>query len=146
MRNCTKVTHNLQTPNMTGYGLTFRPTLMLDQKGAIKETRLVFNQMANFRNGLRPRLPATSHVQVIVDQKNSPEFKLTNYGSYNKHNVVLSNHLGAKIPNYFLEKCHNEIEFFRRIKPVTFWGSFKCFTYRLYDEDAGKLVGFAAAK
>lgn len=52
-------------------------------------------------------------------------------------------HLGAKIPNYFLEKVHNEVALFREVKPVTIRSSLKCLTFRLYDEESRTLVGFS---
>src|ERR1700742_4626614 len=51
-------------------------------------------------------------------------------------------HLSPRIPNYHLEKCHNEEALFQAVKPVTFFGSFKSLTFRLWDEQRRKLVGF----
>lgn len=51
-------------------------------------------------------------------------------------------HLSPRIPNYYLEKCYNEIPMFREIKPVTFLSSLKAITYRLWDEQHQRLVGF----
>ena len=52
-------------------------------------------------------------------------------------------HLGAKVPNYFLEKVHNEVALFREVKPVTMLASLKCLSFRLYDEESRSLVGFS---
>ena len=52
-------------------------------------------------------------------------------------------HLNARIPNYYLEKCHDEIVHLRPIKSVRFWRSLKSLQFRLWDEDANKLVGFS---
>lgn len=51
-------------------------------------------------------------------------------------------HLSPLIPNYYLEKCHNENPVFQGVKPLTLISSFKSFSLRLYDEAAGKLVGY----
>lgn len=51
-------------------------------------------------------------------------------------------HLSPRIPNYYLEKCYNEIQLFREVKPVTFLSSLKSITYRLWDEQHRRLVGF----
>lgn len=51
-------------------------------------------------------------------------------------------HLSPRIPNYYLEKCYNEIQLFREIKPVTFLSSLRSITYRLWDEQHQRLVGF----
>ena len=51
-------------------------------------------------------------------------------------------HLSARIPNYHLEACHQADPLFQRVKPVTLLGSFKSFTFRLWDEQRRMLVGF----
>jgi len=51
-------------------------------------------------------------------------------------------HLSPRIPNYHLEKCHEAEPLFQTVKPVTFWASFKSFTFRLWDERERRLVGF----
>lgn len=50
-------------------------------------------------------------------------------------------HLSPKIPNYKLEQAFNENPSLQ-IKPVTIWMSLKSLTYRLWDEQKQKLVGF----
>ena len=52
-------------------------------------------------------------------------------------------HLSARIPNYHLEKCHKAEPLFQTVKPVTLVGSFKSFTYRLWDEQKRRLVGYS---
>ncbi|HET7625478.1 MAG TPA: fatty acid desaturase [Verrucomicrobiae bacterium] len=51
-------------------------------------------------------------------------------------------HLSPRIPNYNLEKCHNAEPLFQSVKPITLFSSFKSFTFRLWDEQRCKLVGF----
>ncbi len=51
-------------------------------------------------------------------------------------------HLCPKIPNYFLEKCYKENPLFQEIKPITFFSSLKSMTFRLWDEQNHRLVGF----
>lgn len=55
-------------------------------------------------------------------------------------------HLGPRIPNYQLEKCHNENSLFERINPITLLSSLKSLTFRLWDEERHKLVGYGGAK
>ncbi len=55
-------------------------------------------------------------------------------------------HLSPKIPNYNLESCHYENEAFEEIKPITFWGSFKTWKLKLWDEERQKLVGFKSVR
>jgi omega-6 fatty acid desaturase (delta-12 desaturase) len=51
-------------------------------------------------------------------------------------------HLSPRIPNYHLEKCHKAEPMFHNVKPVTLFSSFKSFTFRLWDEQRRKLVGY----
>src|SRR6185369_11352704 len=51
-------------------------------------------------------------------------------------------HLSPRIPNYNLEKCHQANPLFQTVKAVTFLSSFKSLTFRLWDEQRRKLVGY----
>ncbi|MEO6740912.1 MAG: fatty acid desaturase [Chthoniobacteraceae bacterium] len=55
-------------------------------------------------------------------------------------------HLSSRIPNYNLERCHEADPMFRDVKPLTFFNSLKSLTYRLWDEQRGRLVGFRHAR
>ena len=50
-------------------------------------------------------------------------------------------HLGPRIPNYLLEKCHKENPVFQ-VPSLSFGRSLKSLLYRLWDEDAQRMVGF----
>ena len=51
-------------------------------------------------------------------------------------------HLSPRIPNYHLEKCHDAEPLFQTVKPLTLFASFKSFTFRLWDEQRRRLVGY----
>ena len=51
-------------------------------------------------------------------------------------------HLCPRIPNYYLAKCYSESPLFQEIKPVTLFSSFKALTYRLWDRESNRMVGF----
>jgi len=51
-------------------------------------------------------------------------------------------HLSPRIPNYNLERCHKADPLFQKVKPVTLFSSMKSFTFRLWDEQRKKLVGY----
>ena len=51
-------------------------------------------------------------------------------------------HLSSRIPNYNLEKCHRANLLFQSVKSVTLFSSFKSLTFRLWDEQQRRLVGF----
>ena len=55
-------------------------------------------------------------------------------------------HLSPRIPNYNLEKCHDAEPLFQAVKPITLLGSLKSFTFRLWDEQRHRLVGYAHLK
>ena len=60
-------------------------------------------------------------------------------GNIGFHHV---HHLSPRIPNYHLEKCHQAEPLFQTVKPVTLFSSLRSFTFRLWDEQRCKLVGF----
>ncbi len=51
-------------------------------------------------------------------------------------------HLSPRVPNYSLSKCQKEISIFWQVKPLTLLSSFHSLALRLWDEDAGMLIGF----
>ncbi len=51
-------------------------------------------------------------------------------------------HLSARIPNYNLERCHKASPLFQQVKPITLLPSLKSLTFRLWDEQRRKLVGY----
>jgi omega-6 fatty acid desaturase (delta-12 desaturase) len=63
-------------------------------------------------------------------------------GSIGFHHI---HHLSPRIPNYLLEKCHQENSLFH-IKPVKLWASLKSLTFRLWDEKKRQLVNFRQLK
>jgi omega-6 fatty acid desaturase (delta-12 desaturase) len=60
-------------------------------------------------------------------------------GNIGFHHV---HHLSPRIPNYNLEPCHRADPLFRGVKPITLLSSLRSFTYRLWDEQRGRLVGY----
>lgn len=51
-------------------------------------------------------------------------------------------HLSPRIANYNLQKCHEAEPLFQTVKPVTLFSSLKSFTFRLWDEQRRRLVGY----
>lgn len=52
-------------------------------------------------------------------------------------------HLSPRIPNYNLQKCHESDRHFEQVKPITLGSSLRCLTFRFWDEQGRKLVGYA---
>lgn len=55
-------------------------------------------------------------------------------------------HLSPLIPNYKLAQCHRENPLFSTIRPLTLRESLGTLRFRLWDEAAGKMVGFAGLR
>jgi acyl-lipid omega-6 desaturase (Delta-12 desaturase) len=60
-------------------------------------------------------------------------------GSIGFHHI---HHLRPAIPNYNLEKCQKAVPLFQTVKPVTLCSSLKSLTFRFWDEQCQKLVGY----
>jgi omega-6 fatty acid desaturase (delta-12 desaturase) len=60
-------------------------------------------------------------------------------GNIGYHHI---HHLSPRIPNYNLERCHRAHPLFQNVKPVTLLSSLRSFTFRLWDEQHKRLVGF----
>lgn len=61
-------------------------------------------------------------------------------GNIGLHHV---HHLSPRIPNYRLQECHDENPELQDVPTLTLGGSFKCAMLRLWDEEAGRMVGFS---
>jgi omega-6 fatty acid desaturase (delta-12 desaturase) len=69
-----------------------------------------------------------------------PRFLQWFTGNIGFHHI---HHLSPGIPNYNLEKCHGENPILQKVKTVTLWSSLKSISFRLWDEERRKLVGFS---
>jgi omega-6 fatty acid desaturase (delta-12 desaturase) len=64
-------------------------------------------------------------------------------GNIGLHHV---HHLNARIPNYNLQRAHDENEIFHGVPTLSFMDGMRSTRLKLYDEHAGRMVGFAAAR
>jgi len=60
-------------------------------------------------------------------------------GNIGLHHV---HHLSPKIPNYFLQRCHDEIPVLQQAPVVTLWDGLRALRLKLWDEEARQLVSF----
>jgi omega-6 fatty acid desaturase (delta-12 desaturase) len=60
-------------------------------------------------------------------------------GNIGLHHI---HHVQPKIPNYHLQPCQDNVEVFRGVEPVTLRSSLWSLSRHLWDEKAGRLVGF----
>jgi len=55
-------------------------------------------------------------------------------------------HLSPRIPNYRLQECYQAIPALQKAPTLTFWKSLRSMSYRLWDEQNHKLVGYKALR
>ena len=64
-------------------------------------------------------------------------------GNIGLHHV---HHMLPRIPNYNLQRAHDENPVFHDVPTLTLWDGIRALRLKLYDERRGRLVGFAAAR
>lgn len=64
-------------------------------------------------------------------------------GNIGLHHV---HHLDAKVPNYNLQRAHDDLEVFHDVPVLTIRDSAKCVRLKLVDTDTGRLVTWAEAR
>ena len=60
-------------------------------------------------------------------------------GNIGLHHI---HHLSPRIPNYLLQRCHDENPIFHRAHTLTLWSSLKTIPLALYDQEARRLISF----
>ena len=55
-------------------------------------------------------------------------------------------HLSPRVPNYYLQKCHEADPLFQQVRPITLGDSMRSLALRLWDEPARKLVGYGRVR
>ena len=64
-------------------------------------------------------------------------------GNIGLHHV---HHLNPRIPNYNLQRAHDENPVFHDVPTLTLWDGIRTMRLKLYDEQSGRLVSFSAAR
>jgi acyl-lipid omega-6 desaturase (Delta-12 desaturase) len=64
-------------------------------------------------------------------------------GNIGLHHV---HHLSARIPNYNLQRAHDENPIFHDVPQLTLWDGIRALRLKLYDEERGRLVTFLEAR
>ncbi|KYG34772.1 fatty acid desaturase [Alkalihalobacillus trypoxylicola] len=85
---------------------------------------------------------------VLASVEGSSYYKLPKLlqwltGNIGYHHV---HHLSPRVPNYQLEKVHNEVSPLQHVPTITIKTSIASLKYHLWDENQKKFVGFRAAK
>ena len=68
------------------------------------------------------------------------QFFTANIGLHHVH------HLNARIPNYNLQRAHDENPVFHSVPTLSFWDGLKAVRLKLWDEQRGRLVTWAEAR
>ncbi|MDH3982240.1 MAG: fatty acid desaturase, partial [Kiritimatiellaceae bacterium] len=92
------------------------------------------------RNDVRDSLKAALEGSSYYKLPKIAQWFTGNIGLHHIH------HLNPSIPNYNLQRCHDEIQKIQHIEPLGFRKSFKSMRIHLWDEDAKKLVSFRAMR
>jgi acyl-lipid omega-6 desaturase (Delta-12 desaturase) len=64
-------------------------------------------------------------------------------GNIGLHHV---HHLNARIPNYNLKRAHDSSPIFATVPSLSVWDGMRAIRFKLWDEQAGRLVTFAQAR
>jgi omega-6 fatty acid desaturase (delta-12 desaturase) len=64
-------------------------------------------------------------------------------GNIGLHHV---HHLSARVPNYNLQRAHDENEIFHDVPVLSVWDGLRAVRFKLIDEDSGRLVTFGEAR
>jgi omega-6 fatty acid desaturase (delta-12 desaturase) len=58
-------------------------------------------------------------------------------GNIGLHHV---HHLSTKVPNYNLQRAHDDVPIFRSVSPISLWDGLRAVRLKLWDADAARLV------
>jgi len=64
-------------------------------------------------------------------------------GNIGLHHI---HHLSARIPNYNLQRAHDENPIFHQVPTLSLWDGLRAVRFKLWDADRGRLVTFAEAR
>jgi omega-6 fatty acid desaturase (delta-12 desaturase) len=64
-------------------------------------------------------------------------------GNIGLHHV---HHLNARIPNYNLQRAHDENQMFHNVPTLSLWDGMRAVRLKLWDEERGRMVSFAEAR
>jgi omega-6 fatty acid desaturase (delta-12 desaturase) len=64
-------------------------------------------------------------------------------GNIGLHHI---HHLNARIPNYNLQRAHDENPIFHDVPTLSLWDGLRAVRLKLYDEDTGRMLTFAQAR
>src|SRR5205085_12297337 len=81
-------------------------------------------------------LRGSSHLKL----RQPLQFFTGNIGLHHVH------HLNARIPNYNLQRAHDENAIFEGVPKLSLWDGLRAVRLKLWDQEQGKLITFAGAR
>lgn len=85
-------------------------------------------------------LDASLHGSSYLKLPRVLQFFTGNIGLHHVH------HLSARIPNYNLQRAHDEVDLFRDVPVVSLWDGLRAHRFKLWDEGGRRLVTFAEGR
>ncbi len=106
----------------------------------------LFYVQHQFEEAYWTRRPDWSYLDAAL--KGSSYLKLPKVLQFFSGNIGLHHvhHLQPRIPNYNLQRAHDENEFLHDVPTITFWVGMKALNLKLVDDRTGRLVTFAQAR
>jgi fatty acid desaturase len=104
------------------------------------------------RSSLRPRRvrcldgrpsPGATPLAHAAPLESLPRLLQWLSGNIGFHHI---HHVGSRVPNYNLKRCHRSHSLFRGVEPVTLFSSFGASRFRFWDERLRRLLGFRHLK
>ena len=81
-------------------------------------------------------------VPIFISFTTQPEFQWIT-ASIGIHHV---HHINARIPNYKLQECMDNIPYLQNVTQISLWDGIKTLRLSLWNEDDRKLVSFSEAR
>jgi len=106
----------------------------------------LFHIQHQFESAYWARHESWDPMKLALD--GSSYFKLPKILQWFTGNIGLHHihHVRPSIPNYNLQRCHDDTPAFHAIKPVTIRTSIKSLGLALYDEKQQKLISFSSLR
>jgi acyl-lipid omega-6 desaturase (Delta-12 desaturase) len=124
------------------YLLLQLPTMMLAGAAGV----FLFYVQHQFEDVYWARRDAWSYSDAAL--RGASHLKLPRVLQFFSGNIGLHHvhHLSARIPNYKLQKAHDENDFFHEAPTISLWDGIRALRLKLFDEERGRMVTFAQAR
>jgi omega-6 fatty acid desaturase (delta-12 desaturase) len=124
------------------YVLLQLPTMMLAGGAGV----FLFYVQHQFEDAYWARREGWSYLDAAL--RGASYLKLPRILQFFSGNIGLHHvhHLSARIPNYRLQRAHDENELFHAVPTISLWDGIRALRLKLWDEEGARLVTFAQAR